>query len=88
MHTLDNYCNKNLDAKIMVDRLRKYRNVTTEQAREQLESLAESISAGIRNYRDVTHLRRQEGELLCLLDNRSRWSDYCCDDVAHWAGAF
>ena len=87
MHTLDNYPNRDLDAKLMVDRLRRYRNVTTDQARERLESLSESISVGIRDYKDVAPLEHQKGELLCLLDNRARWSDYCCDDATHWAGA-
>lgn len=87
MHTLDNYANRDIDAKIMVDRLRRYRNMTTDQAREHLESLSELILEGIRNYKDVAPLEHQKGDLLRLLDNRARWSDYCCDDATHWAGA-
>ena len=87
MHTLDNYKNKNIDAKLMVDRLRRYRNVTTDQARERLASLSESISVGIRDYKDVAPLEHQKGDLLCLLDNRERWSDHCCDDATHWVAA-
>ena len=87
MHTIDNYPNRDIDAQLMVDRLRRYRNVTTDQARERLESLSESISVGIRDYKDVAPLEHQKGELLSLLDNRARWSDYCCDDATHWAGA-
>ena len=88
MHTLDNYANRDIDAKIMVDRLRKYRSVTTDQAKEQLAGLVESISMGICNYKDVASLQRQEGELLSLLEYRACWSSYCCDDATHWAGAF
>ena len=87
MHTLDNYPNRDIDAKIMVDRLRRYRNVTTDQARERLESLSQGISVGIHNYKDVAPLEHQKGELLCLLDDRARWSGYCCDDATHWAGS-
>lgn len=61
MHTLDNYPNRDTDAKLMVDRLRRYRNVTTDQARERLESLSESISVGIRGHKDVAHLEHQKG---------------------------
>lgn len=87
MHTLDNYPNRNLDAQLMVSRLRQYQSITTDAAQSRLERLLPERASCIRNYKDIRSLDHEIGTLQLLLQDRERWSDFCCDDVSHWAGA-
>lgn len=87
MHTLQNYPNRDIDASLMLRRLTAYRNISTSEAEARLECLKDQRDDAIRNYKRSDSLDNQIGELLLLIQNRKQWSDYCCDDVSHWAGA-
>ena len=86
MLTLDNYPNRDVDATLMLERLRRHRATTTEDAKEQLRKLAAEVDSGVRDYRDVRSVEHLRGDLLCLIDHRETWSSFCCDDVTHWIG--
>ena len=86
MHTLENYSNRDLDANIMLKRLKSHRNVTTEQALASIDKLKESRTLAIRNYKDTREIDNALGSLQLLVSDRERWSDYCFDDCSHWAG--
>ena len=86
MHTTQNYPNRDLDANLMLRRLTAYRNISTSEAEARLEHLKEQRGDAIRNYKRVDTLDHQIGDLLLLIENRNQWSDFCCDDVSHWAG--
>ena len=86
MHTLQEYSNRDLDASLMLHRLAAYRNVTTDAAEARIAYLEDLRDDAIRNYKRVDTLDHELGGLRLLIQDRTRWSDYCCDDVSHWAG--
>ena len=86
MHTVQEYSNRDLDASLMVERLKAYRNVTTSDAETRLEYLRNKRAERIRNYKRVDTLEHELGDLVLLIQNRKQWSDFCFDDVSHWAG--
>lgn len=87
MQTIDSYSNRNLDAQLMHQRLVWGRNITTEQANKVLAALKPQREDMIRNYKSTDMLDNQISTLQLLIQDRERWSEFCCDDVSHWAGA-
>jgi hypothetical protein len=87
MQTTDFYVNRDVDAKLMLQRLVAYRHLSTPEAQQHLESLGLERSDAIRNYKDTSTLDGRIGGLLCLLDDRERWASAGpFDDCSHWAG--
>lgn len=82
--TTSNYSNRDIDAKLMHQRLAWGRDITTQQARERLKSLAQQRSSAIANYKNSSGVEREIGTLEQLLQDRACWSSYCCDDCSHW----
>ncbi len=84
MHTTSHYSNRDLDASLMVRRLAAYRNVTTQQAKDEVQRLTQARTEEVNNYYDTRKTEYALGELQLLLRDRELWSDYCFDDCSHW----
>lgn len=88
MMTTAHYSNRDIDASLMVRRLRWGLGLTTAQAIEQLERQRERRSEAIRNYKDTRAIEHTLGELALLLGHREVWSEQGpFDDCSHWAGS-
>ena len=86
MHTTEYYSNRDVDAQLMVQRLKRHRNITTDYALEAIERLKMERTHAINNYKSTTVLDHELGELRLLVRDRELWNNYCCDDCSHWAG--
>lgn len=86
MFTTQDYIHRDLDADLMVRRLRQHRDITTEQAKAKIECLKAERSDRIRNYKECEPVNREIGSLLLLIRDRELWSDYCFDECSHWVG--
>lgn len=79
------YSNRDIDAALMVRRLKWGLDITTEEATKQLEWHQERRSDEIRNYKDTRATERTLGELWLLLQHRKVWSEQGpFDDCSHW----
>ena len=85
MHTTEQYTNRDIDAHIMVCRLRGNVHITTAEAEEMLGKLDAAIKDCVRNYKDTRFLERDAGILRLLLRDRELWSTQgAFDDCSHW----
>ena len=86
MNNTEYYSNRDIDAVIMSRILKWGRDISTDEATMQINNLNDRIKDGIRNYKDVSHLERERGDYLLLLNYRAHWNEYCFDDCSHWVG--
>ena len=87
MHTTDHYTNLDIDAHIMVCRLRGNVHLTTAEAEAMLKRTEAAIKDCVRNYKETRHLERDAGILRLLLNDRQTWSEQgAFDDCSHWVG--
>jgi hypothetical protein len=83
------YCNRDVDASLMVRRLHWGLSVPTAEATEQLEQLRERRSEAVSNYKATRPIDHLLGELSLLLNHRKMWSEQGpFDDCSHWCGNF
>lgn len=80
--------NHDIDMYLMHERLKRFENVTTDQALSRLQVMLKDIRHKISNYKDVSLEERAAGELRLLVHNREEYSnDGPHDDCTHWITA-
>lgn len=85
MNRTDYYCNRDIDASLMVRRLLSNLHISSSYAKERIKQLDKIINECVQNYKAYDQYDEEAGTLRLLILNREQWSTQgAFDDCTHW----